>query len=132
MELTGKQVGLVTTVGLIALGLAVVFGSTEKGDTPTKEEAASAYMMDAPDGGVALVRALPDGGAKEFSEWPCAWKPTAGARCTKADGGNPGVHNTMQPGEFAGPNCVRKACVLFAGESDEDPPTRLQRKRGEK
>jgi hypothetical protein len=48
---------------------------------------------------------------------PCAWKPTAGATCARADGGNPGVENTMQPGNWVGAGCVRKACVEFAGES---------------
>ena len=47
----------------------------------------------------------------------CAWRPRGAKDCTKVDGGNPGDENTMQPGEFAGPGCVRKACVEVAGES---------------
>lgn len=47
----------------------------------------------------------------------CAWRPKGAKDCTKVDGGNPGDENTMQPGEFAGPGCVRKACVEVAGES---------------
>lgn len=50
----------------------------------------------------------------------CAWRPTAGAACTTLDGGNPGVRNTMQPGQWAGAGCQRKACVVIAGE-DSSP-----------
>lgn len=47
----------------------------------------------------------------------CAWKPNAGAACTKTDGGNPGVENTMRPGTYVGAGCVKKSCVEMAGES---------------
>lgn len=47
----------------------------------------------------------------------CAWKPSAGAVCTKSDGGNPGVENTMQPGTWVGAGCRPKSCVEIAGES---------------
>lgn len=33
------------------------------------------------------------------------------------DGTNPGIENTMQPGTFAGPQCVLKACTEIAGDS---------------
>lgn len=48
----------------------------------------------------------------------CAWKPTAGAACTKSDGGDPGVQNTMQPGTFAGASCVARPCVMVQGDPE--------------
>jgi hypothetical protein len=47
----------------------------------------------------------------------CAWKSPDAGNCAKADGGNPGFLNTMQPGEFVGAGCILKACVEVAGES---------------
>lgn len=50
---------------------------------------------------------------------PCAWKPSAGAACSKVDGGDPGVENTLQPGEWVGAACVRKSCVVVAGDDND-------------
>lgn len=51
----------------------------------------------------------------------CAWKPNAGAACARllTDGGtmNPGVENTMQPGQWVGAGCARTPCTVVAGES---------------
>ena len=47
----------------------------------------------------------------------CAWKPNTGAACVRLDGGNPGVANTMQPGQWIGAGCALKACVEIAGDS---------------
>ncbi len=71
------------------------------------------------DGGFAFGIATKDNGwpmdAVATGTFPCAWKPTAFAACTKIDGGNPGVTNTMQAGMWAGAGCVRKACTEMAG-----------------
>lgn len=72
-------------------------------------------------GGFAFGVAVDDNGwpveAVATSAFPCAWKPSAGATCTRVDGGNPGVENTMQAGQWAGAGCVRKACTEVAGDS---------------
>lgn len=50
----------------------------------------------------------------------CAWKPNASADCMlRRDGGtvDPGVENTMQPGDFVGTGCVLKSCTEIAGET---------------
>lgn len=74
-----------------------------------------------PGGGFNWAVALDDAGtpmdAVVSKTFPCAWKPNAGATCTRLDGGNPGVQNTMQPGQWTGAGCVRKACVEIAGDS---------------
>ena len=49
--------------------------------------------------------------------FPCAWKPNAGATCTRLDGGNPGLENTMLENEWVGAGCQRKACLEVAGDS---------------
>lgn len=72
-------------------------------------------------GGFNWAVALNDAGqmidAAVEKPFPCAWKPNAGATCTKLDGGNPGVQNTMQPGQWVGAGCVRKSCIEIAGDS---------------
>lgn len=49
--------------------------------------------------------------------FPCAWKPNDGAACSLVDGGSPGTANTMQPGDWVGAGCQRKACTEVAGDS---------------
>lgn len=72
-------------------------------------------------GGFAFGVAVDDKGwpieAVATGTFPCAWKPRDGGVCTTLDGGDPGVENTMQPGQWAGAGCVRKACVEIAGDS---------------
>lgn len=78
-----------------------------------------AMRVAAQGGGFAFGIATKDNGwpieAVATGVFPCAWKPNAGAACTLADGGNPGLQNTMQPGDWVGAGCVRKACVEVAG-----------------
>ncbi len=50
---------------------------------------------------------------------PCAWKPAGGSNCTRGDAGDPGFENVMQPGDWVGAGCVRKSCVIVAGDSNE-------------
>lgn len=75
------------------------------------------------DGGFALGIPVNADGWPQFATvaapHPCAWKPTAGAACARVDGGDPGERNTMQPGEWAGAGCVRKACVEIAGTTSD-------------
>lgn len=74
-----------------------------------------------PSGGFNWSVAVNDAGilldSAVTKQFPCAWKPNAGAACTKLDGGNPGVENTMQPGQWIGAGCVRKSCIEIAGDS---------------
>ncbi len=75
------------------------------------------------DGGFAYGIPVDDAGwpifATSVDAFPCAWRPRdAGAAvCTRLDGGDPGLENTMQPGSFTGAGCQPKSCVEIAGES---------------
>lgn len=87
-----------------------------KGSIP----AATVYRVDRSDGGVVYASKYRGADAGEvviyLDESPCAWRPRDASDCTTADGGDPGDENTMQAGEWSGPGCVRKACVVVAGE----------------
>jgi hypothetical protein len=58
------------------------------------------------------------GNTRPFKVTPfvCAWRPTDGAACTQADGGDPTTRNTMQPGGFTGAGCELKTCSIIAGD----------------
>ncbi len=49
---------------------------------------------------------------------PCAWKPNAGAACTRVDGGVALTQSVMDPGQWAGLGCVRRSCVQIAGDPE--------------
>ena len=76
------------------------------------------------DGGFTVGVPVNDAGWPVYSvsaiNSPCAWKPTAGADCSRVaeDGGlsDPGARNTMQAGRWVGAGCARTACVVVAGE----------------
>lgn len=79
------------------------------------------------DGGlVYLVLDAPvDGGQRStirVTVSPCAWRPTgvSSLLCRRTDGSDPGDGNTMQPGQWLGVGCVRKSCVVTAGDPDDD------------
>lgn len=80
------------------------------------------YKVSRSDGGMVYASkySKPDAGAVVIylDESPCAWRPIKGADCVRFDGGDPGDENTMQAGEWFGAGCIRKACVIFAGESE--------------
>lgn len=87
---------------------------------PAKYQMLTMVAMRRPvDGGFAFGVAVDDNGwpieAVASAMFPCAWKPNAGAACTKMDGGDPGVENTMS--EWVGAGCVRKACLEVAGDT---------------
>ncbi len=73
------------------------------------------------DGGFAYAIATKDNGwpieAALVGTFPCAWRNDAGATCGFVDGGEPGLQNTMQAGQWVGAGCWRKSCVEVAGDT---------------
>jgi len=76
------------------------------------------------DGGFSFAIATKENGwpmdAIATGVFPCAWRPSLAATCLQADGGAAPVRATMQPGQWSGAGCVRKACVELAG-TPSDP-----------
>lgn len=128
--------GTVLAAAALAIALAVGFGMASKEDPEPKDvkgldaelakgsiPPASVYKVERSDGGsvYAAKYASRDGGEAVvlyLDESPCAWKPDAKSECFRLDGGDPGIENTMQAGQWSGPSCVRKACVILAGEDE--------------
>ena len=74
-------------------------------------------------GGVAWAIAVDDAGtplkASVQVPFPCAWRPlgVSPSLCMRFDGGTVGDETTMDPGEWTGAGCVRKACREAQGDS---------------
>ncbi len=81
---------------------------------------ATVYKVDRSDGG-AVYASKYGKTVIYLDESPCASRPAGvkASTCTKLDGGDPGDSNTMQAGQWVGAGCVRKACVIMAGEAEK-------------
>lgn len=92
--------------------------STElsKGNVPD----ATVFKAERSDGGFVYVSKSSNGTVIYLDDTPCARRPKGAAKssCTLADGGDPGDENTMQNGQWKGAGCVKRACVILAGEKE--------------
>jgi hypothetical protein len=122
---TKTAAGALAIVALVAAGVYLSESDLSKTATTdektlTATDAAKTRAVKLSDAGVAYVIADADGGVRLLAKAPCAWKPNKTAACFTKDGGDPGVANTLQPGYWQGAGCVRKACVIFAGQPENE------------
>jgi len=123
-----------SAVGVLVLGGLVLARLDPKDDplipvnvdTLSARDQALVRALRLPDGG--LVYAVDgqeklDGGTNtRVTQPPCGWRPVgmSAGLCRRTGGEDPGVENTMQPGGWLGAGCVRKSCIKYAGEPDDD------------